>query len=906
MTSTRWHRVQDLVSAVLDAPVTARAEFIETVCAGNTTLRQQLENLVESYEHAGSLIKESIEPLRFDELGFRSVTEGERIGPYQITGTVGHGGMGTVYRATRIDDHFRQQVAIKVVTGGFNATPELLRRFRSERQILANLAHPNIARLLDGALTASGLPYLVMEYIEGTTIDMFVKQRNLNIRSRLNLVQQVCGAVQHAHQNLVVHRDIKPANVMVKEDGTPKLLDFGIAKLLGSDAQTESIATTRAEQLMTPEYASPEQIRGEMITTATDVYGLGVLTYELLTGRRPFPTANLSPLGIERLICETTPELPSLAAGANRKTAGNEAWEPVSRDLDNIVLKAMHKEPARRYASAAALSEDIRHYLKGFPVSARADSWGYHASKFISRHSFATAAAAFFVIVTTALSIGLAIQVSRAQREAETSNEVSSFLTSLFEQARPDQNQGRIRSAREILDLAASWAPKQLSGKPRVEARLLDILGSTFYRLGALDQAESLASQAYQIRSRLAGPEAEETAGSLRTLASIARDRGELNRATNAYEKVLQIYTRHKGRESEETAEIINDIGSLRWAVGDFRGAGDRDREAIAILTQLKGPTHLKTLQAESDLERVLADQGEYEEAESLARKVLSERLRILGPNHPDVAESFSNLAVVLERTGRLNEAVPLERHSLELARRLLGPRHPKIATSLSNMNRLERKLGHYADAQQFGEEAVDMATKLVGTHSLATAACQGQLGLALLAQHDLQRARELLTSSLATRIDLGRPGNPTLGDSYDRLGLLDLADNNLAGAHANIQRGLEIREHFYGRQNDTVAASLNNMGRVLTAEGNPDAAEKTFREAREIAKAKFRRPHEITAEASLGLGTVLLSQGRTSEAKEPLAESLAMFRTLLPADHPDIATAAAAMKKCLMQAAKS
>ncbi|HTU47326.1 MAG TPA: serine/threonine-protein kinase [Bryobacteraceae bacterium] len=896
MTPTKWQRVQDLVTAALDLPAPERADFLDAVCSGNAELRHQIEDLIRSYEEAGSFLEESVAASAFEVFGAGAPAQGDRIGPYQITCVIGHGGMGSVYCANRMDDQFRQQVAIKVLRGGFGASTEMLTRFRAERQILASLTHPNIARLLDGGITPSGLPYLVMEYIEGTTIDVFSENRKLPIRDRLGLFRQVCAAVQYAHQNLIVHRDIKPANVMVTREGTPKLLDFGIAKLLRPDVLGQTVAATRpAERLMTPEYASPEQIRGDAISTATDLYGLGVLLYELLTGTRPFRTEKLTPANLERVICESSPERPSTAIA----TAGSAVLEKISGDLDNIVLKAMHKDPARRYASATELSEDVGRYLQGFPVSARTDSWSYRASKFLLRHKVASAAAALFVLTTTALSVGLAIQATRARQEAETANQVSDFLVNLFEFSRPDKTQGRNSYARDLVDLGAQRATGELAGQPIVEARLLDMLGTTYRELGVFDRAESLLTQAYRIRSRSFGPESKEAAESLQTLAEIASDKGDFERASQAYEHVLGIWVRIYGRMNEKTAEVIDDIGELRWELGDFEGAKKRYLEAIDICNRIKGPTDWQTLNDENDLQVALAGQGDYAAAEALARKVLATEIQVFGPTNPNVGLTLNNLGYILAQMAHYRESEAIFKRALDLRRRVDGSEHPAVALSLSNLGWLARELGHYDEAKSLGERALAMATKLEGPRSLGTTACQGQLGLTMLAIGDFGRARELLAASLATRLALGNPNNPELADNYDRMGQLELATRNPAAARQDIERGLDIRMRFYGRNNDTVASSLDHLGEVLMASKDYAAAEQKFREAIQIARTKFNGPHTITADALLGLGTALVAQGRATEAKTPLMEALTMRRNLLPADHPAISEAEAALAKC-------
>jgi eukaryotic-like serine/threonine-protein kinase len=895
VTPTRWQQIQELVNNALELPVEARAVYLDQACGGDIGMRRQIEDLVESYERAGSFLERAVGTSACDVLAVESPAQGERIGAYEITGVIGHGGMGSVYCARRVDDQFHQNVAIKVLRGGIGQSPELLRRFRAERQILARLAHANIARLLDGGITASGLPYLVMEYIEGTTIDVFCEQAALGVSERVRLVRDVCAAVQYAHQNLIVHRDIKPANVMVTQDGTPKLLDFGIAKLLGPDSLQTVPLTRPAERLMTPEYASPEQIRGEPVTTATDVYAMGVLLYELVSGTRPFRVENVTPAILERLICETVPVRPS-AAGANH---GKARAEKIGVDLDNIILKALHKDPARRYATAAELSEDLRRYLEGFPVLARADSWWYRTRRFVSRHRMATAAAALFAVTTSALTIGLALETRRAHREADAANRISDFLVSLFEDFRPDRTLGRSTNAKDILDRGAERIPAELAGQPLVEARLFNILGTTYRELGVFDRAESLLSRAQAIRSRVLGPDSRETAETVLARAAIASDRGEFDRADQFYRKALSTYTKLDGPKSEDAIDAREGLGEVRRMLGDLAGAKQRYLEVIAVCTETKGPTHVRTLNATNDLVAVLADQGDYAAAETLARKNLATEKTVLGPNHPYVPLTLNLLAYVLARTARFAEAEATLRQGLEIMRKVYGTEHPAIALSLMDLSALARELGHYDEAQRLGEEALAMSIRLSGPRSLGTAGCQGQLGLTELARGELRRSRELLEAALETRKALGNPNNPDLGDNYDRVGMVDLAMKDLAAAHRNIERGLEIRRSFYGPANENVVLSLNHMAQVLAAEGNYKAAEQGYREAIGIADTKFKEGHTMTADGLLGLGTVLLSEGRPGEAKAPLLRALKIRQKLLPAEHPGIAQATAALARC-------
>jgi serine/threonine protein kinase len=893
MTPTKWQHIQELVNSALDLPPEERAPFLEKTCGGDTEIRRQIDNLIESCEQTDNFLERAVEASASGVLGAPTPAEGERIGAYQITGMIGHGGMGAVYRARRVDDQFRQNVAIKVLRGGIGVSAELEARFRAERQILARLTHENIARLLDGGITSSGLPYLVMEYIEGASIDVFSEQNALGVAERVEMFRQVCTAVQYAHQNLIVHRDIKPANIMVTKDGTPKLLDFGIAKLLSADALDQTVPLTRpADRLMTPEYASPEQIRGEPVTTATDVYALGVLLYELISGRRPFRAENLTPATLERLICETVPERPSTAAAS----VGKARADKIAADLDNIVLKALHKDPARRYASAGELSEDLRRYLQGFPVLARTDSWWYRTTRFIARHRMASAAAALFAVTTTALSIGLALATRSAHQEAATANRISDFLVSLFAGFSPDRTQGRGANVRDILDRGAERIPAELAREPIEEARLLNILGTTYRELGVFDRADALLSQAQAIFTRVLGPDSREAAEAVLIRATIASDRGEFDRAGQFYQKVLTTFTKLDGPKSEKAIQATEGLGEVRRMLGDLDGAKQRYLEVIDLYTETKGPTNVRTLSAKNDLVAVLANQGDYAAAETLARENLAAEKAVLGPNHPSVPLTLNLLAYVLGRSARFAEAEATLREGLEILRKVYGGEHPAVALSLTDLSALARELGHYAEAKRLGEEALAMSIRLSGPRSLGTANSQGQLGLTELAMGNLPRARELLQAALATRAALGNPNNPDLGDNYDRAGLVDLAMKDLPAAHRNIARGLQIRQNVYGADNENVVRSMNHMARVFADEGSYAPAEKLYRQSIAIGDAKFKDGHTITADALLGLGAVLIAEKRPEEAKAPLTRAVEMRRKLLPAEHPANAEAAAAL----------
>ena len=480
MQPERWRQIEEIVQSAIDCEPGSRPALLNSACGEDVELRREVESLLALHGNSGFTKVSGFEDaILVLEQRNEELSEGRRIGAYRVLREIGRGGMGSVYLASRADDAFQKQVAIKIIRRGLD-TDDIIHRFRSERQILATLDHPNIARLLDGGTTEDGLPYLVMEYIEGEPIDRYCDQRKLTIPERLRLFHGVCAAVSYAHQNLVIHRDIKPGNVLVTKEGVPRLLDFGIAKLIAPG--TAGNQTLTGLRPLTPEYASPEQVRGETITTASDVYSLGVLLYELLTGQKPHRLANATPARVERAVCAEEPERPSASAGPVR-------GRPLRGDLDNIVLMAMRKEPQRRYGSVEQLSEDIRRHLEGLPVKAHADSWRYRAGKFVSRHGAGVAAATLVVLSLVAGMVATAWQARLARSERARAerqfNDVRGLTTSfLFEFHSAIQNLPGATPARKLLVQRALEYLSKLAEEAHGNRRLQLELAEAYLKVG--------------------------------------------------------------------------------------------------------------------------------------------------------------------------------------------------------------------------------------------------------------------------------------------------------------------------------------------------------------------------------------------------------------------------------------
>src|SRR5215475_12190576 len=453
MNPESWQRIENVFRTTVDRPADERDAYLTRACDGDEDLRREVLSLLEQGT-AEDFIRD---PIASAALAFTAISNddltGERVGPYRVKRLIGRGGMGDVYEAERDDEQFRQQVAIKIIKRGMDT--EFVRdRFLRERQILASLDHPHIARLIDGGATPDGSPYFVMEFVAGEPITDYCRRQSLSVNEKLKLFLKVCSAVQYAHQKLVVHRDLKPSNILIDEDGEPKLLDFGIAKLLSPDGSQPQTRTETALRLMTPEYASPEQARGQAVATTTDVYSLGVVLYELLTDRRPYEFRTYSPAEIERTICDTGIEEPSKVVG--RMTGADaKLARQLAGDLDNIAMMAMRIEPERRYQSVEQFSEDIRRHLAGMPVVARKDTFGYRAGKFVRRHKAGVAILAPLIVLAVAMTdqaARIARERDRANQETATAQAATQSLVAMFEVADPDKARGNVITARELLD----------------------------------------------------------------------------------------------------------------------------------------------------------------------------------------------------------------------------------------------------------------------------------------------------------------------------------------------------------------------------------------------------------------------------------------------------------------------
>ena len=856
----RWARIELLYEEALSRPSADRAAFVETACGDDPSLYGEILAMLSTEDSGRSLSIERLVPRDEEGPDHRDPRLGTMLGPWRIAGVLGHGGTGTVYLVERADGQYEQRAALKLIAPGF-LTPEVVERFRVERRILARLVHPNISRLIDGGFTPEGTPYLVMEYVEGTTLTTYCDQRGLAVDDRLRLFRTVCGAVQQAHRALVVHRDLKPSNIYVSIAGEVKLLDFGIAKLLVPDAFGADPTTTRTEhRALTPAYAAPEQLRGEAVTTATDVYALGVVLYELLTGRRPFDIEGLSPAEIEQLVTSREPAAPSAAVGAEpgrlvRRLRG---------DLDRICLMALRKEPERRYASVEQMSEDIERFLSGRPVVAQPDTLGYRVRRFIARNRIAVAAAASFVILLSAFAVVatqqgrlVAAERDRVRVERDKAQEVVQVLVDLFQAANPEIVPGGDRqSIGEFLATA--------------EARVL----------GGLE------------------PRADVSATMKHVLGQVHGAKSDYPRARTLLEQALSESRELHGADALETITVQIDLGRLLIAVGDHPEARALLEDALARSERVVGERHVLTARA---LHTLATTSDDETKTTLFFQRALAIRRALLSPDDPDVASTLNALAIVEMNHERYPDARRLFEEALEVAGATHGGRNKIAFTVTNDYATLLTRTGDFSGAEAMHRRALALAIEVIGPQSIQAATGYNNVATVLANQGQLTSAVDLYRQAYDRYVAIVGPNHGLAANAARNVGVVFLLIERPAEGRLWMERAVAANEAAFGpdaRNTVYVRAQLANLLFALGRRGEALA----MLEHAVTALAKLSPPegHYTLADAHLYLGRALLASGRAAAA-EPHIRATNDFRTRVqPEGHPQRAVAACDLAQAL------
>ncbi|MEM7584321.1 MAG: serine/threonine-protein kinase [Acidobacteriota bacterium] len=905
-TDDQRFRADRIFKAALDLEPEERAGYLRETCAGDGDLRQLVERLianVEMDEETEIMPGGGMDGPLWDglmvELGGddENTPPGTVIGRYRVVREIGRGGMAVVYLAERADGQFRQHVALKRIRRGID-TIDVIRRFDQERQILASTQHPNIAQLVDGGVGPDGRPYFVMEYVEGRSIDVYCDEERLSVNQRLELFLQVARAVDYAHRNLVVHRDIKPTNILVTADGHAKLLDFGIAKLLDAEGAPGETPLTRSyTRLMTPVYASPEQVRGTAVTTASDIYQLGLLLYELLTGRWPYHLTEQRPVAVAKAICEDEPTRPSTALWATdtyphdgeqpsaeaigdaRSTSAARLRRQLSGDLDNIALTALRKEPSRRYGAVAQLIDDVESFLVGHPVSARSDSFVYRAEKLIQRHkaAFTTAAAALLLLVALAIfyTFQLARERDRAQLAAAQAEQVSDFLSRLFMVSAPTRSKGEQITARQLLDRGAGRIEGELAGQGELQAAMMTLMGNVYRELALYDEARPLLERAVGLRRENPDADALELAESLHALAQLYEDEGDHTGAQARFEEALELREDAEGGDATEIAQSLSGLGRVLEAQAAFEQARRYHERAIALFESTVGPDHPEVGRCLQSLGRVHQRTRHFDEAQAALERALRIFERSYESDHPYIADTRVALANVLRSTRDAAGARAQYERALPLLERAYGPDHPAVAVALESLGKLLNAADEAEAAIAYHQRALAIREAAFEPNHWAIASSLNNLGLAQWRQRDSEAARRSFERSAEVfelaygpdHVDVSKPLH-SLAEILQRIG-------EYSAAEERYQRVIRIRERALGLEHSLLARPLYNYGRLQLEIGRPAAAEPLLRQALALGRGEGPNRHPEIIWPRIVLARALTSLGRYPEAEALLLSNL-------------------------------
>ncbi len=884
MSDARWQRLEALFDTAQGLPVAHRAAFLARECGDDPALRDEVLSLLAADASGHTLLDGNA--LDAAPALAAPVHPGQQIGPYRIVATLGEGGMGIVYLAERCDGQFEQRVALKIARLGL-LSPEHVRRFQAERQILARLEHPGIARLLDGGVTEQGLPWFSLEYVEGLPIDQWCARHEVDVTRRLELFLAVCDAVQYAQNNLVVHRDLKPSNILVTADGTVKLLDFGIAKLVADDDGVERTRT--AMPMMTASYAAPEQVRGESITTATDVYALGLVLYELLAGVRPYDVRERTPAELERVICTTEPARPSRATTDPRRR------RQLVGDLDNICLKAIAKEPDRRYSTAGQFGEDIRQHLAGLPVHARPATFAYLARKAMRRYRTPLVAGALVIVAAIGLAgyatNGVARARDRAQREAARTQQVTEFLTSIFEVADPDESRGADTTARELLARGTQRVRRELAGQPDLQATMQNTLGRVSMNLGLYAEADSLLTAAVATEEARGATGDGHFAQMVYDLGQLRQGQGRYAEADSLLRVALKIQRRQRGPDDGHIASTLVALGHAERALGRFDAAESDYREALAVIEAATPPDETRRAVALGALALLMTERDRFAEAEPLYRESLAILRRTVGEDHPEVATTLFNLGLLLGDRGDLEGAEQVQRETLALDRKLYGDHHPNVAYDLTNVAFLLREKGSYAEAESTARKALAMRTEILGPDHPETLLSRANLSQILEARGEYVEAARIGREVLARETALLGPDSPSLCARWNQLGWYAYDLGHYARADSFHRRALAVGTASFDPDHKSMAISGLQLARDLVAEHRLAEADSIQQTALATARRLYRYDNPFTAANLAGLAHIRLEAGRLADAERLAAQSLAMVRGSVTPALPRVAS---------------
>ena len=829
MDSERWDRIQSLFHQAADLPENQWVAFLDSACHGDGELQAEVLAMLAEDESSRSLLDSDLAHVAAGVLedAHQVLPNSKDFGPYSVRSVLGEGGMGVVYLAERKD--LRNLVAIKVLRDAW-LSPARRERFASEQKTLAQLTHPGIARLYDADTLPDGTPWFVMEYVEGLPLTSYCEKYNCTIERRLQLFRQVCEAVQYAHQHAVIHRDLKPSNIFVTKDGGVRLLDFGIAKQMeGFGAPVDQTRTVL--RLMTPAYAAPEQVRGAQVGVQSDVYSLGVILYELLTGILPFDFSNLTPAEAASVVVSHEAGKPSVVARRKGSVVGDAlalsttAWS----DLDVLCLTAMHKDPERRYRSVEALIRDIDHYLRDEPLEARPDNLRYRLGKFVGRNLQAVTATALVLAVVIALVVFFTIRLARARdaalAEAARTERIQQFMMNLFQGG--DESVGPSSELRVItlVDRGVEEA-QNLNSDPKIQAELLYNLGGIYQQLGELEKADRVQSSALEKRKALFGPDSAEVAESLVAVGGVRADQARYDEADHLIREGLEMARRRLPSNHPSVGKALYALGALQVDRGNYDEAIQVLEQAANIQSEPDG--------VQADLAMTLTSLanshfylGHYDKSEALNRRVLAMDRELYGGHHPNVAEDDINLGAIELERGNYKAAEELDRQALEIMQSFYGKNHPETASVMTLTAR------------------------------------------ALVAEGSLDQATSMLHDALTVQENLYRGPHPRIASTLNELGKIAQKQGKFEEAESDFGREVDIYRKVYNGKHYYIGVALSNLAGVAVDRKQYSRAERLFRETLQIYSQTLPAGHRLIGIAHIRLGNALARQHGYAAAEE-------------------------------------
>jgi eukaryotic-like serine/threonine-protein kinase len=791
-------------------------------------------------------------------IGLSEATAGTAIGPYHLLQKIGEGGMGEIWLAEQ-KQPVRRRVAIKLIKAGMD-TREVVTRFESERQALALMDHPAIAKVFDAGSTPQGRPYFAMEYVTGIPITDYCDKHKLSMRQRLELFVAVCDGVQHAHQKAILHRDLKPSNILVGEvDGkpAPRIIDFGVAKATSQSLTANTMFTRVGAIVGTPGYMSPEQAdsAGADVDTRTDVYSLGVILYELLVGALPHDFSKTPMDEFQRRLRDEDAPRPSTklrtlgdqsdVAAQNRGADPPALSRQLRGDLDAITLKALEKERSRRYATASELGADIGRYLRNEPVLARPASALYRARKYIRRHRIGVAISATAAVLLISAAVAQTFELRRIRRERDRADRVTAFMTGMFKVSNPSEARGNDIKAREILDKASKDIDSGLAKDPELQAQMMQVMGKVYESLGLFSKADSLLSRSAAIRKRVLGAKNSETLRSMKDLAGVLNEESHYPEAEKLSRETVESRRQTLGSEHRDTLESMTQLALILNNEGRFPEAEKLHREVVEVAKRVFGDQDKVTRSAQQNLAIDFAYEGKYQEAEKTFREVLEVERRTLGPDHPDTLGAVNNLAAILQVERRFPEAEKLYLDTLEAKRRVLGPEHPETLLSMGNLGLVLANEKRNGEAEKLFRETLEIKRRLLGPEHRSTLVTMGNLADVLSGEGQYVEAEQLVRQTLATeRRALGPDHTDTLVTLYSLANLLK-NEKRYAESERTFHEALEGRRRALGIGHPDTAATAYDLACVLALDGKRDEA---------FANLKFALEHGLSTETRQNL----------------------------------------------------